>query len=135
MADQLVRCGNGNTPPLKTVSYFTNQAPASGELRFIDAVEQQCRLRGHRVSLDSDFGSMDEKRQWITPLHPSGVALREYQVIQYHGGRVLLSGAAGDTIMGNIASDPSAVLGPLLEGRFVSSLAEPPACSLATQRP
>ena len=135
MADQLVRCGNDNTPPLETVSYFTNQAPASGELRFIEAVEQQCGLRGHRISLDIDFGSIDEERQWITPLHPSGAALREYQVIQDCGGRVLLSGAAGDTIMGNIPGDPSAVLGPLLKGRVVASLAEARAWSRACQRP
>jgi asparagine synthase (glutamine-hydrolysing) len=135
MADQLVRCGNGNPPRLETVSYFTNQAPASGELRFIEAVEQQCDVRGHRVLLDIDFGSIDQERQWITPLHPSGVALREYQCIRDHGGRVLLSGAAGDSILGNIVSDPSAVLGRLLEGHIVATLREARAWSRACQRP
>jgi asparagine synthase (glutamine-hydrolysing) len=135
MAAHVLHKGPGTALELETVSYFTRQSPASNELRFIEAVEQQCGLKSHRVSLDVHFGSVDEERQWITPLHPSGVALREYQIVQEHGGHVLLSGAAGDAVLGNFASDPTAVVERLRRGHLVAGVKEARAWSRASERP
>lgn len=100
-ADMLVRQGRAVAPDLCTLSYVTNSAPDADERRFMLSVEQHRGRTGHHILEDPLHTLVYPTRGWITPVQPPYGVMLGYHAIRDLGGRVLLTGTAGDEIMAN----------------------------------
>lgn len=100
-ADMLVRQGRAVAPDLCTLSFVTNSAPDADERRFMAAVEQHRGRAGHHILEDPLHTLVYPSRGWITPVQPPYGVMQSYHAIRDLGGRLLLTGTAGDEIMAN----------------------------------
>jgi asparagine synthase (glutamine-hydrolysing) len=100
-ADILLKQGRAVAPNFCTLSYVTDNSPEADESRFIACVEQHIGRAGHRLIQDHNMDKVDPTRHWITPAQPPFASMQAYQLIRDMGGRVLLTGAFGDSVMAN----------------------------------
>lgn len=100
-ADALISERAAIAPELSTVSYITDGSPETDERRFIACVDQPRGRTSHYLQFDESIDVVDSDNWSITPTHPSGSALQTYDLIRRSGGRLLLTGSGGDSIMGN----------------------------------
>jgi asparagine synthase (glutamine-hydrolysing) len=134
-ADVLVRQRLVGAPALQTISYYTDGSPEMDERRFMACVEEQRDARSHYLQLDDSLNSNNSARSWVTPNHPSGSTLETYRLIDRSGGRVLLTGSAGDSVMGNCLDYHYDVAGSLQRGHLVEATRLGRRRALAAQRP
>jgi asparagine synthase (glutamine-hydrolysing) len=134
-ADTLIKRGLVASPTLSTISYVTDGSPETDERRFIACVEDHIHRKGHHLQLDDSFNKIDTARSWVTPVHPSGSAMETYQVIRRSGGRVLLTGVAGDSVMGNCLDYHYDVAGQLRDLCLAEALTLARQRALAARRP
>lgn len=100
-ADMLVRQGRAGAPDLCTLSFVTDAGPDADERRFMASVEQHRGRAGHHILEDPLHNLLYPTRRWITPVQPPYGVMQGYHDIRDLGGRVLLTGTAGDEIMAN----------------------------------
>jgi asparagine synthase (glutamine-hydrolysing) len=100
-ADVLIRQGSAVAPDLNTISFVTDGTPETDESRFIACVEEQRGRASYQIQLNHALDCVDDDRLWITPSHPPAASLKARDLIHRAGGRVLLTGVGGDTVMGN----------------------------------
>jgi asparagine synthase (glutamine-hydrolysing) len=115
VAHRLIAHGRSLSPGIQTLSYTSTRFPEADESRFIRIVEAQLGRPGHHVALEDSIDLIDADGDVCTPHHPSGTALAMFRRTAENGGRVLLSGAVGDLIMGNSQDASIGVLEDLAE--------------------
>lgn len=101
-ADVLVKSGGDDVAPdLCTLSFVSDGSPEADERPFIATVEQQCGRLTYQLSQDNSLDQIDAKWQWITPSQPRYPSMLSFQLLRERGGRVLLTGEGGDSVMAN----------------------------------
>jgi len=134
VSDRLIQAGEASARSLETLSWVSDSSPESDERRFISVVEQQRGRQGHHLVTERMIDVWQEETAWISPNMPSGVLLETYRLVRRNCGRLLLTGDAGDVVMGNYIEIPSAVAA-LIEGKqFVAAAREARRRALATKR-
>lgn len=116
-ADILVLQEQVPAPDLETICYVTDGSPETDERRFMHCVDQQRRRDSHYIQLDDSFTTVDTN-WWLTPAHPTGSMLQTFRLLNSVGARVLLTGFAGDTVMGNCLDYIYDVASHLQRGRL-----------------
>jgi asparagine synthase (glutamine-hydrolysing) len=101
-ADALVKQGLAITSDLQTVSFVTDGTPETDERRFIACVDRQRGRVSHYIRYDDALDRIDYERNWITPNQPPNPLLKAYDLVRRSGGRMLLTGDGGDSVMGNV---------------------------------
>ncbi|MGH9162655.1 MAG: asparagine synthetase B family protein, partial [Vicinamibacteraceae bacterium] len=122
-------------PVLHTLSFISNGSPEVDERRFIAEVERQCLCESHRLNADEHASLHDERRQWVTPRHPSEVWLAGLLHVVSQGGRALLTGQGGDLVMANQVDWSHALVELLRDRQFIAFLTEAHAWALAAKKP
>lgn len=100
-ADVLIKRGLATAPDLQTFSFISNGSPEADERRFVASVDEYCGRTTHLIPQDNSFEQVDPVRNWITPAQPMYGTLQSYQLVRRSGGRLLLTGHGGDSVMGN----------------------------------
>ena len=122
-ADALIRRGDCAATGLETLSLFTDASPECDERRFMTPVINQTGCTAHYFQLDELFACEDKERGWVTPTHPASGQLATYRTMRDRGIRTVLTGLAGDTVMGNCLDYVFDVSGALSERKVLSALA------------
>jgi asparagine synthase (glutamine-hydrolysing) len=130
LADRLVR----QRSDLETISYVSQSSIESDERPFIRTVEEHIGRSGLHLRLEDCLGAVDAERDWITPRHPRDAGLEILRAVRQRGGRVLLSGSAGDLVMANFPDASESVLGLIARGHALAALGDLRAWSRATQK-
>ncbi len=100
-ADVIVKQGLAAAPQLMTVGYVTDGSPETDERRFMVCVDQQTGLSTQYLQMDNSLDDPLHERVWTSPMQPFATLYRTYRLMNASGARVLLTGAAGDSVMGN----------------------------------
>lgn len=102
MADELMRGGRLPNRPLHTISYVFDQAKTADERPYIHQIEQAAEFVSHHLR-EEDYPILSKRppRGWQPDLPTNQISYlarydRVAQLMQNHGGRVLLSGLGGD---------------------------------------
>lgn len=103
MADLLIRQGVVPAPELATLSFISDESPEADERQFIRCVEEHCNKGSHYIQTDGVLEKVDPSYNWISPKQPRHATRESFDLIQRSGGRVLLTGTAGDCVMANYA--------------------------------
>lgn len=124
VSDQVLRAGDGFTPRLDTVSYYSLNEPSWDELPYVSKVEE---LRGRKgahiqVQVHGMFSFESTTAHFMaTPgsLEPTNDGELELRRLLNDGGyRVVLSGIGGDEVLGGVPA-PYALLSDLfVSGRW-----------------
>lgn len=134
-ADLLIRQGRVSAPELATVSFVTDGTPEMDESRFIQCVEDQLGCRGRHIQFHLTLDQVDYRRYWIRPDQPYYSELQAFELMQRGGGRLLLSGIGGDSIMGNVRNDLGEVSLLLRQMRPLAVVTRARESALAAQCP
>ncbi len=121
-ADVVIREGLADAPDLETISYITDGSPETDERRFMQCVEQHRGRSGHYLQLDESFSVVAHDRWWITPKYPADTWLQTYRIMRRAGGRTLLTGFAGDSVMGNFLDYHQDVAGLVQKLHFIEAI-------------
>jgi asparagine synthase (glutamine-hydrolysing) len=124
MADWLMRSHQVESRRLETVSWISDSSPESDERPFIAVVQDYCDRPGHYVRTEDCADLIDEKYAWITPDFVNGVLLATLRLVQHHGAKVLLTGRAGDAVMGNFVEFPGLIATSVAAGKPLTALAD-----------
>lgn len=135
MAARLVRRGGVPAASLRLVSHATLRSPEGDERRFIAEVERQVGVASEIVGVEDNQALIDPERAWVTPYALQDVGLAMVRRVQAGGGRVVLSGRLGDTIMGCLPDNSEAVFDDLARLDLGAALRNLRAWSRATQKP
>lgn len=122
-ADALMKSGVAGASSPQPISHVTLHSPEGDERRFIAAVEAQTGTSSHILGVEEHLECIDERFDWITPFAVRGVALAGLEHVRRSGGRVLLSGRAGDAVMGCESDNSGALFDDLAAGRPLAALA------------
>jgi asparagine synthase (glutamine-hydrolysing) len=133
-ADVLVKHGLAAAPDLATISFVSDGSPETDESRFIACVDQQRGRQSHRIQQDDRLDLVDNPRHWITPSQPTYASMQAYELVRRSGGRALLTGVGGDSVMGNFADYHYDVAGLLQHGKPVAALGLARQRALAAKR-
>jgi hypothetical protein len=123
MADWLMRSHLVESRGLETVSWISDTSPESDERPFIALVRDYCGRPGHYVRTEDCADLIDEKYAWITPGFVNGVLLETLRLVKRHGAKVLLTGRAGDAVMGNFVEFPGLIATRVAAGELLMALA------------
>lgn len=88
-------------PGVRTISYVSDSSRESDERPFIGAVEEAIGRSGLHIRAEDCIGAVDRERGWVTPFHVADTGLEMLRSVRREGGRTVLSGSAGDLLMGN----------------------------------
>jgi asparagine synthase (glutamine-hydrolysing) len=140
MADEILRTEKTAATDLRTISFLFDRAGETDEREFSALIKQKTRRLGHDLFEDLHPARFPDPEE-IPCAYPSVAALlsgieeAQWAVMNRDGGRVLLSGEAGDEMLGNIEV-PDSMLADLIWdgsltglhsalGRWSSALAVP----------
>jgi asparagine synthase (glutamine-hydrolysing) len=132
-ADVLIDQRLAVAPELRTVAYVTDGSPATDERRFVACVDEQCRRTTHLVQLDDAVEHVDPDKHWISPMQLPWSSRETFSLMRRSGGRLLLTGIGGDTLMGNFADYVHDVAQRLARGQLWSALGQARRRGLAGQ--
>ena len=135
MADALMAAGRADTGSLHLISHATLESPEGDERRFIAEIEQRTGLRSEVVGLEQYRSLIDEHWEWATPSATRRVLLACLRHIRSRGGRLILSGRMGDTVMGCQPDNSVAALDDLADGGVLRAIAGIRTWSRALQQP
>jgi asparagine synthase (glutamine-hydrolysing) len=127
-ADDLSR-GMAATPRIDTLSYYDNTEPNWNELPYAAKVEERRGRAGHHISVTQeecfrfDFESGAIAISPAAARHDSSVFRQFSGCLVSSGSRVVLSGIAGDEVMGGVPT-PVPELAELLRGARLLTLAQ-----------
>lgn len=109
MADRLIAGGRAAAPGLQPISHATLRSAEGDERRFIAEVERRIGVRSEILGVEEHIDCEDPDAAWLTPYALRGVALACARRIRERGGRLILSGRAGDAVMGAAPDNSQAV--------------------------
>lgn len=132
-ADLLTKRALVTAPDVLTISYISDASPESDERRFMQCVDEQRGRTSTYLTVDNAH-QVEDPRSWISPLQSSRHLLETYCYIRDAGGRVLLTGVAGDTVMGNCLDYHYDVAGQLGHGHLMDAISIARRRALAAQR-
>jgi asparagine synthase (glutamine-hydrolysing) len=124
MADAILAAGAAPTPRLDTVSYYNESEPNWNERPYFEKVEGQRGQRGCHIAVDSTSAtrvSYDEDHFAATPANTRSQAQSSQQFaacMASNGNRILLSGIAGDEVLGGVPNAMPELADYLLRGRL-----------------
>ena len=121
-ADVLIKQGLAVTPELRTFSFISDGSPEADERRFVACVDEYCGRTTHLIQQDASFEFVDPVRHWITPAQPAYGTLQSYKLVRNSGGRILLTGHGGDSVMGNFVDYYYDVAALLRRGRVFGAV-------------
>ncbi len=122
MAHALIAAGRVPAESLRLISHATLQSPEGDERRFIAEVEARTGISSEIVGVEQHHDQTDHEWGWVTPYALHGVGLECVRRIRYAGGRVVLSGRAGDAVMGCQFDNSIAVLDDFADWRPLTAL-------------
>lgn len=123
MADTLIKNGDVSARAVQPISHVTLESTGGDERRFIADVEARIGASSRIIGVERTSRVRDADTEWITPLAAHGVQLACVNHVREHGGRVILSGRMGDTIMGGSPDNSVAVFDDLAERRVRDAIA------------
>jgi asparagine synthase (glutamine-hydrolysing) len=135
MANVLIRDARVCATALQPISHVSTHSPEGDESRFIAEVERHIGVRTQTIGVEATLDARDTGSSWVTPSAQRGVRLAAARAVQEQGGRVILSGAMGDAIMGCAPDNSLAVFDELAEWRLLTALASIRSWSRATRKP
>ncbi|HEX3701858.1 MAG TPA: asparagine synthase-related protein [Vicinamibacterales bacterium] len=135
MADRLIKTGQVQARQVRPVSHATLRSSEGDERRFIAEVESQIHACSEIVGVEDHADRIDPDSQWVTPFALRGVGLACVQRVRERGGRLILSGRAGDAVMGGQPDNSYAVFDDLERGRLLAAAAGARAWSRACRKP
>ena len=135
MADWLMKRGGVRARGVQPVSHVTLDAPEGDERRFIAQVEAQIGERTEILGVEANESAIEPDWEWVTPLTASGVGLAQHRLIRGRGGRLVLSGRAGDVVMGCEPDNSVAVFDDLADGHLVAALVNARRWCRASRKP
>jgi asparagine synthase (glutamine-hydrolysing) len=135
MADLLIRSGRVPARGIRLVSHATLQSPEGDERRFIAEVEARIGVRSEIVGVEQHRECADAEWGWVTPYALQGAGLECVRRIRNAGGRIVLSGRAGDVVMGCQPDNSVAVFDDLANWRLLTALRSMRAWSRACGKP
>lgn len=122
MADALIKSGCVAATAIQPFSHVTLQSPEGDERSFIADVEARIGVPSQILGVEEHEDAWDNESDWVTPFVSYGVAFASRRHVREQGGRLILSGRAGDTVMGCAPDNSAAVFDDLTEGRLVRAL-------------
>jgi asparagine synthase (glutamine-hydrolysing) len=135
MADRLMQAGRVPARQMQLISHATLRSPDGDERRFIAEVESQTGRCSDIIGVEDHGECIDADWNWVTPFASRGVSLATVQRVRERGGRLILSGRAGDAVMGGQPDNSQAVFDDLDEGRVLAAMAGVRAWSRACRQP
>jgi len=135
MADALIKAGAVDATAIQPLSYVTLHSPEGDERRFIAEVEARIGVRSEIFGVEQYRDLNDSATDWVTPLATWGVALAGAHHVRRRGGRVVLSGRGGDAVMGCQPDNSVAVLEDVVDGAWLTALANLRRWSRACRKP
>jgi asparagine synthase (glutamine-hydrolysing) len=135
VADWLMKRGQVRARGIQPVSHVTLDAPEGDERRFIAQVEAQIGERTEILGVEANESASEPDWEWVTPLAASGVGLAQHRLIRARGGRLVLSGRAGDVVMGCEPDNSIAVFDDLAGGHVLAALANVRRWCRASRKP
>lgn len=135
MTDALIRRGAVDASAVRPLSYVTLQSPEGDERRFIAEVEARIGVPSEILGVEAHQNLVDPGLTRVTPYAVSGVGLAGAQLVASRGGRVILSGRAGDAVMGCEPDNSAAVFDDISAGRLLRALGNMRQWSRATRKP
>jgi asparagine synthase (glutamine-hydrolysing) len=135
MADALIKERRVEAAAIQPLSHVAARSPEGDERRFIAAVETQIGTSSRILIVEDHQHACDPGADWVTPSAVRGVGLASIQYVREHGGRLVLSGRAGDAVMGCIPDNSIAALDAAADGRLWTAGASLRQWSRATRKP
>ncbi len=135
MADALVKSGRVEAAAIQPMSHVTARSAEGDERRFIAAVETEIGTKSRILIVEDHRDACEAGADWVTPSAARGIALARIRCVREHGGRLVLSGRAGDAVMGCFPDNSVAVLDDLAEGKLLTAAAALRRWSRATRKP
>lgn len=135
MADTLIRAGEVRAAVIQPISYVTLRSPEGDERRFIAEVEGQLGRTSVIIGVEDHHDRRDADLDALTPLAACGVALEGAEQIRQGGGRLILTGRSGDSIMGCEPYNSRAVCDDIERGDLVSTLVKVRQWSRVARKP
>lgn len=135
MADALIRTRRVPARELRLVSHVTLQSPEGDERRFIAEVEARTGVRSEIIGVEQHQQQIDHEWSWVTPYALQGVGLECARRIRNTGAEVVLSGRAGDAVMGCQPDNSVAVFDDLADWRLSDAVRKTRRWSRACRKP
>jgi asparagine synthase (glutamine-hydrolysing) len=135
MADALIKARRVHVQALQPISHVTLESPEGDERRFIAEVEARTGVPSAIVGVEAHQHLSDPELNWVTPFAVTGVVLAAARRIRERGGRIVLSGRAGDVVMGCEPDNSVAVLDDFSGGRVLRGLCNLRRWSRASRKP
>jgi asparagine synthase (glutamine-hydrolysing) len=135
MADRLIKTGQVSARQLQPVSHATLRSSEGDERPFIAEVESQIHARSEIVGVEEHVERIDPDWQWVTPFALRGVALACVQRARERGGRLIISGRAGDAVMGGQPDNSEAIFDDLQVWHLLAAAAGVRAWSRSCRKP
>ncbi len=135
MADALMRDGRSDAGSLHLISHATLESHEGDERRFIAEIENRTGLRSEIFGLEQHRSLIDEDWEWASPFAARGVLLACLRHVRGRGGRLMLSGRMGDTVMGCQPDNSLAAFDDFVDGGVLRGLASIRWWSRASRQP
>jgi asparagine synthase (glutamine-hydrolysing) len=135
MADRVSDAEGSTFNAVETLSLISDAAPETDERPFILAVEDQCHRSGHHIKIEACTHLRDDRWGWVSPLHPVAAALAMTRFVENHGGRVVLSGNAGDLTMMNVPEELGSVFEAIESRRLSDAISRAHAWCRSNRKP
>jgi asparagine synthase (glutamine-hydrolysing) len=135
MADALIKAGRVPARRVHPLSHVTLHSPEGDERRFIAEVEGRLGAGSEILGVEAHEGVIDPECDWVTPHAVRGVSLAGDRLIRNRGGRVVMSGRAGDVVMGCEPDNSVAVLDDFAQGRPLTAISKMRRWSRASRTP
>jgi asparagine synthase (glutamine-hydrolysing) len=135
MADALIKSGRVPARAIQPLSHVTLHSPEGDERRFIAEVEAQIGICSEILGVEDHSDCVDDELDCVAPLAAIGVSLAGLHRIREQGGRLVLSGRAGDAIMGCEPDNSAAILDDFGDGHPLRGLANARRWSRSCRKP
>lgn len=135
MADALMRDGRCDASSLHLISHATLESHEGDERRFIAEIENRTGLRSDVFGLEQHRSLVDDDWEWASPFAARGVLLACLRHVRGRGGRLMLSGRLGDTVMGCQPDNSLAAFDDFAGGGVLCGLASIRRWSRASRQP
>jgi asparagine synthase (glutamine-hydrolysing) len=122
MASALLESGEAAAHGIRTASHATLLSPEGDERRYIAEVERLTGVQSEIFGVEDHQALVDDEWGWVTPVAARGVGLACVRRIQQSGGRIVLSGRAGDAVMGCLPDNSIAVCDDIAAGHLLTAL-------------
>ncbi|MPZ17585.1 MAG: hypothetical protein GEV06_06710 [Luteitalea sp.] len=135
IADALIKAGRVTASAIQPLSHVTLKSPEGDERRFIAEVEARVGVPSEVIGVEDHQDLVDSEWDWVSPFAARGVGLAMVRHVTRRGGRAILSGRVGDTVMGCLPDNSLAVLDDFEQGSVITALAKMRRWCRATQKP